>query len=196
MLTDRRRARAAAAGLAVATTAWVVAGLRTPGYDPVEKSLSQLQRAGTGTRPLMTVALAAFGLALLAAAPVLGRALRSLPARRVLQVAGVATLTGAAFPLSAQKGLPQDLPHMVAATVGYTCVSLLPLLGGRCLPGRAGLTSYAVGGLTTAAMLATVPLHAVSGGLQRAGLTLGTGWVVAVVLGATRSGRDLRPVDR
>lgn len=191
MLTDRRRALAAAGGLVVATTAWVLAGLRTPGYDPVEKSLSQLQRTGTNTRPLMTLALAAFGLGMLAAAPVLGRALRLRAARRVLEAAGVATLVGAAFPLAVDKGLPQDLPHMAAATVGYVCVSVLPLLGGwrlhRLGRRRAGTVSYATGIVTTAAMLGTVPLHDVSGGLQRAGLTLGTGWAVAVVLAATRT---------
>ena len=191
-LTDPLAAGAAAAGLVTATAAWVVAGARTPGFDPVVKSLSQLQRSGADTRPLMTAGLTALGVGLLAAAPVLGRALQrdgrpSRLGRALLALAGAATLTGAAFPLAADRGLPQDLPHMASATVGYVCVCLLPLLGGRRLRGRAATASYVVGAVTSAAMLGTLPLDAVSGALQRLGLTLGTGWAVVVVARYARS---------
>ncbi len=188
MLSDRTRGWAAAAGLSCASLAWVVAGLRTPDFDPVEKSLSQLQRVGAPTRALMTAGLVAYGLGALAAAPVLGRRLSSPVAAGLLRMSAVATLVGAAFPLAAEKGLPQDLPHMAAATVGYVCVSLLPLVGARRLAGRARPASYVVGAVTAAAMVGTVPLHAVSGGLQRLGLTLGTAWTVAVVLSGTGPG--------
>ncbi len=187
MTPDRGRALAGAAGLVAVTLAWGVGAARTPGYDPVRQSLSQLQRTGRPTGPLMTGGFTALGAGLLLTAPVLGRVLGSRAARHLLALAGTATLVAAAFPLAARRGLPQDLPHMAAASVGYVCVSVLPLVGGRRLRGRPAALAWATGAVTTAAMAGTVPLHAVSGGLQRLGLTLGTGW--AVGLAVARTGR-------
>ncbi len=187
-LTDPARAGALAAGLVVATAAWVVAGEVAPeGYSHVGRSLSQLQRTGTSTRPLMTTGLAVLGAGLLLAAPVVGRALRSTAASVLVRVAGAATLVGAAFPLAVDKGLPQDLPHNAAAAVGYAAVSLLPLLGARRLAGGAARASGAVGAVTLTCMVLTVPLHDVTGALQRAGLTLGLAWLTAVAVAQARS---------
>lgn len=179
-LSDQARVVAGAVGVALVTAAWAGAGLATEGFDPVVKSVSQLHRDGTATRGLLSAGLLAYAGGMLLVAPVVGRALDSPACRALATIVGVVTATAAVFPLAVDKGLPQDLPHMVSAAIGYVCVSVLPLLGAWRLRGRERVASYAVGAVTATAMALTVPLHDVSGGLQRVGLTLGSAWVVAV----------------
>ena len=173
------------AGPAAFVGAWLLGGLLTPGYDPVEQAISQLAREDARTAPLMTAGFVAFGVLVPVYAAALGRALRSPGTRAAATTSGLATLAVAALPLSRAGGSPVDLWHAVAAGTGYVAQAVSPLLGGRALPGRgARRASYAVGAAAGVALIASVLVPERTGLLQRTGLTLVDAWfaVVAVQL--------------
>ncbi len=181
---DRLRAAAGAAGVVVLTAAWVVAGLLTDGFDPVRQSISQLQREGTATGTVMTAALVAFAAGTLLVSPVLGRRV-SRPVQAALLLIGLATLGAAISPLGEVRGGAQDAVHLTFGATGYLSLSLLPLLAGWALRRRStvgSVGSYALGVVTAACLLGTVPADAVSGALQRAGFLAGHLWVLLACL--------------
>ena len=184
-MNDRARAAAAAGGVILLTGAWAVGGLVTDGFDPVRQSISQLQRDGTATGPVLTAAFVAFAAGGLLMAPVLDRRLGRAPAV-LLTVAALATLGAAASPLGEVRGGVQDTLHLTFGTTGYLSLSLLPLAGARCLGGRARAASYAMGLLASGCLLGTVPAQAYSGALQRVGFTAGHLWLLGVAVAVLR----------
>lgn len=184
-MSDRLRAAAAATGVVLLTGAWAVGGLLTDGFDPVRQSVSQLQRDGTVTGPVLTAAFVAFAGGALLLVPVLDRRLGRAPAV-LLGVAALATLGAAAAPLGEVRGGLQDTVHLGFGTTGYASLSLLPLVGARCLTGRARVASYALGIIASGCLLGTVPAQAFSGTLQRVGFGAGHAWVLGVCVGVLR----------
>jgi len=188
-MSDRLRALLAVLGVLAFTLAWVLAGLRTEGFDPVRQSISQLQRDGTMTGAVMTVAFVAFAAGGLAVAPVLGRRLGRAP-QVALTVASLATLGAAASPLGQVRGGAQDIVHLSFGTAGYTALSVLPLLAGWALRYRARRVAGAsllLGAVASACLLGTVPAEAVSGALQRVGFLAGHLWLVGFAVVVLRS---------
>ena len=186
---DRARALAGAVGVVGLTAAWAGAGLRTPGFDPVRQSISQLQRDGTTTGAVMTTAFVAFAAGGLLFAPVLRRRLARSPAV-VLAVACVATLGAAASPLGEVRGGPQDVLHLTFGSTGYVSLSVLPLLGAWHLRGRARVASCGLGAVASVCLLGTVPADAVSGALQRGGFLAGHLWLLGACVAVLRQPRD------
>lgn len=170
--------------------AWVVAGLRTDGYDPVEQAISQLAREGADTRGLMTSGFVAFGVLLPVWARVLRRELDSRAVGAAATLAGLATVGVALLPLSRDPGGTQDLLHAAAAGTGYVAMALTPLLAAPALRrlghDRAAAASAVVGVLSAAALAGTLGLPERSGGLQRLGLTVVDAWHVAAATGVLR----------
>ncbi|MCW2616421.1 MAG: hypothetical protein JWN08_3415, partial [Frankiales bacterium] len=121
----------------------------------------------------------------LVAAPALGRR-AGRPAAVALAVVGVATLGAALWPLGVVRGGRQDMLHLAFGATGYVSLSLLPLLGGLGRGGRERLASYALGAVTSACLLGTVPAEAVSGGLQRTGFAAAHLWLLAELWGVLR----------
>lgn len=128
----------------------------------------------------MSAGLVGCALGLLAVAPLVGRAVGSALTTGLLRVAGAVTLGAAAFPLAEVRGGATDPVHMACAAVGYVALAVLPLVAATTLrrSGRRGAApAYAVGVLASVCLVLTVPLHDVSGGLQRVGLTASLAWV-------------------
>jgi peptidoglycan/LPS O-acetylase OafA/YrhL len=193
---DRLRAAAGALGVVVLTAAWSTAGLLTDGFDPVRQSISQLQREGTATGTVMTAALIVFAAGTLLVSPVLGRRV-SRPVQRALVLVGLATLGAAVSPLGEVRGGAQDAVHLAFGATGYLSLSLLPLLAGWALRHRSRIGSagsYALGIVTSACLLGTVPADAVSGVLQRTGFVAGHLWLLLACLAVLSGG--LPPTGR
>ena len=184
-MSDRFRAAAGAGGVLALTAAWVGAGAATEAFDPVRQSISQLQRDGNATGAVMTAAFVAFAGGALLLAPVLRRRLGPAPAV-LLGVAALATLGAAASPLGEVRGGTQDAVHLAFGSTGYLSLSLLPLVGGRCLRGRARAASYALGAVASTCLLGTVPAESVSGALQRVGFLAGHLWLLGFALDVLR----------
>ena len=177
------------AGPVAFVSAWLVGGLRTDGYDPLEQAISQLAREGAPTRALMTAGLVAFGVLIPVWAQALGDDLRSRGVRAAVTTAGLATLGVAALPLTREPGGTQDLLHAVAASIGYVGMALTPLLAANPLRGAgrpaAAAVSVGVGAVSAVCLVGSVAVPDLSGGFQRAGLTVVDAWHVvagAVVL--------------
>lgn len=169
--------------------AWLVGGLRTDGYDPVEQAISQLAREGAATRTLMTSGLIAFGVLVPVWAQVVARELDAPGLRWTVTTAGLSTLAVAALPLTRDPGGTQDALHAVAAGTGYVAMAATPLVAAAALrrhgKPRVAAASVAVGLVSAAGLVGTVALPDVSGGMQRLGLTVVDAWhvvVAAVVL--------------
>ena len=176
-MPDRLRAALCVAGVVALTSAWVLAGVLTPGFDPVSQSISQLQRDGTATGAFVTAAFVAFAVGAAAFAPLLP----PLP-RTALRVAALATLGAAVSPLGEVRGGTQDAVHLAFGATGYVALSLLPLLASLSLRGRARALALAAGAVTSACLLGTVPADAVSGVLQRAGFLTAHVWLAGTAL--------------
>ncbi|HVM28027.1 MAG TPA: DUF998 domain-containing protein [Mycobacteriales bacterium] len=176
--------------------AWVVGGLVTDGYDPLQDAISRLAAEGAPTRPLMTAGLVAFGVLVPVWARVLGERLDSAPLRRVVTVAGLATLAVAALPLTREGGTTQDALHAVAAGTGYLAMAATPLVAAPLLRRRgrtrAAAVSVAVGVLSAACLVGTLVVGEDgalgSGGLQRLGLTVVDAWHVVAAVAVLRGG--------
>ena len=162
---------------------WLVNGLLTEGYDPLEDAISQLAREGAPTRPAMTACFVAFGVLLPVWAGPLARELDAAGLRAVVTVAGLATVAVAALPLAREPGGAQDLLHGVAAGTGYVAMALTPLVAAVALrrSGRraAAAASTAVGLVSAGALVGTLLVEG-SGGVQRLGLTVVDAWHIVV----------------
>ncbi len=166
--------------------AWVTAGALTQGFSPAEEAISQLAAMHTPTRWLMTAGFGCFGVAVLG----YSIALRDWLGGRAwlaATVTGFASLGAGAFPLDASSTI--DLVHMGFATVGSASLALTPVLAARSLSarghGRAAGASRLVGVLSGACLGATAFVSA-QGLLQRIGLTLAHGWLVASAVAIIR----------
>jgi hypothetical protein len=168
---------------------WAIAGRVTDHYSPIEDAISELAKTGASTQPAMTTAFVAFGVGVIAFA----FALREAGAGRAwisAIVTAISTLGVASFPLG---GPTRDVVHGVFASLGYLTLAGVPLLSARPLAraGRPGWArgSFAVAAVSGACLLASAagPAH---GFFQRAGLTTGDAWLVAVALHLV-AGRNL-----
>jgi hypothetical protein len=163
---------------------WAVLGRRLPGYDPTVDAISRLAADGAPDSGWMTAGFVAFGVGV----PLFALALRDAddgPAWCTAAATGLATLGVAAFPLDGWAG---DVPHDVAAGVGYVTLAATPLLARP----RRGLLASRLTGAAALACLALTPFVRRSGLAQRVGLTLGDAWLVAAAV-AVLADRYRRP---
>ena len=172
------------AGPIAFVAAWVGCGLATRGYSPVSDAISRLAARDAPTRVPMTAGFVTFGVAIPAFAATLRRTVPG-PAWLAAAATGVATLGVAATPLD---GSLEPL-HAPFAVAGYATLAAVPLLAARPLA-TAGRRSWAraslaLGLLSATSLIATAagPAH---GAFQRAGLTAGDAWLVAVAVSAWR----------
>jgi hypothetical protein len=160
-------------------TAWVGAGRATPGYSPVNDAISDLAAAHAPERIAMTIGFVAFGVGVIC----FGLALRGAGAApawiSVVATAGL-TLAVAATPLGAPT---RDVVHGTFAALGYVTLAAAPLLAAPnvAAAGHAAWARYSrvTGAIAGACLLASAlgPAH---GLFQRAGLTIGDAWLVAI----------------
>jgi len=103
---------------------WTVAAAQQQSFDPVSGTISALATQAVESPWIMTLGLAATGVAHVATAA----GLRSVPrrARAVHALGGAATLAVALLPVDAS---PQA--HGVAAGIGFVALALWPALSGR-----------------------------------------------------------------
>lgn len=160
---------------------WLVAGLATTGYSPVDDAISDLARIHARTQVAMTIGFIGFGAGVIA----FGFALRGAgagPAWMSAVATACFTLAVAATPLG---GPTRDVVHGTFASLGYLTLVGAPLLSARPLArlGRTGWSRFSLGIGTSAALcLAASALGPAHGLAQRAGLTTGDVWIVVVAL--------------
>ena len=165
--------------------AWAVLGRRAPDYSPVDDAISRLAASGAEDRIAMTAGMVAFGVGV----PMYGLALRAAlrgPAWAFATTSGLATLGVAAFPLGSPA---RDATHGVFAGLAYASLAATPLAAAAPLA-RAGESHWArwsvAVGVVSAVSLAATVLGPASGLLQRVGLTVTDGWIVATSIGIIR----------
>lgn len=175
--------------------AWVVGGLRMPGYSPVHDAISRLAAVGSPERALMTTGFVVYGLAVMLG----GLAVRSSIISRswpAVMVNGLATLAVAALPLDVSA--VGDQAHGVAATVGYVSLALVPALAAAPLA-RTGCRRVAfasvVASIAIAICLALTVVVDANGAFQRLGLGIGDAWLIVAGLSlmAARSPEPSQP---
>jgi hypothetical membrane protein len=105
----------------------IVAGLATPGYDPVRQTISELAAIGAPTRVLTTVIFVVTGLCHLVTVS-FARGIGIL-GRIVFLGGALASLAVAVFPLPAGGG--SSMAHNTAAIIGFVLLAAWPLLGMR-----------------------------------------------------------------
>lgn len=191
-----------AASVLAYVSAWAVAGVWHPNYDPVTQAISDLFAVGAPTGParLLMGALVLTGVALIPFALALHRALPGQGAAgpAAAAVAGAATALIAAFPCS--PGCPglgastTDTGHVVLAIIGYGALVAAPILFARRLWGhddrlaRASLALGAVAAVGLAARsLGLAP--AIAGLQQRLYNTVADAWYVLAAVVVLRRAR-------
>ena len=184
-ISRRAAALCGIAGPVAFVGGWLVNGVRTDGYDPVQQAISQLARDGAPTQVPMTVCFVAFGVLMPVWAPTVARVLETPALRWSVTVAGLATVAVAFLPLTREPGGTQDLLHAVTAGTGYAAMALTPLLaaGGLRRQGRttAATLSVVVGAVSVAGLVLSATADE-SGLFQRLGLGVVDLWhVVAAV---------------
>ena len=167
--------------------AWVVgAAVTSAPYSSIDDAISRLAAVGSDTRWLMTAGFVTFGLSL----PVYAWALRCTVAGRAwipAAATGLATLAVAAAPLDRSDTI--DRLHAIFAGVGYVTLAATPLLAASPLlaMGHRRLARFGIAaGITSAITLALTTTGLPTGLLQRVGLTVSDGWIVATALAITR----------
>lgn len=200
--TARRVMALTVVGVSAYVGSWLVSGWLIDGYDPMAQAISETFAIGapTATRVVMTTALVATGVLLIAFGPALDRlapGTGSLPMWTSI-VSGAATVLVAAAPCTA--GCPGftttrlDALHVVAASVGYVALIATPLATARRVwrhdPVLAR-TSLAMG--TAAALLfvvaTTIDLGA-QGLVQRGYNTIADAWYVVAGVWLLRATAD------
>ncbi len=177
------------AGPAVFTAAWSILPLWRPGYSPVNEPISRLAAVDSPTRAVMTAGFLAFGLGVGVYATGLRVALPG-PSGIAAATTAAATVGIAATPLGSALG---GSAHAVCAGVAYAALAAVPVLGGRSLARqgrrRTAAVSFAVGVASGLTLLASAVAPRWPGFLQRVGLTLGDGWIVATAVWMAVRGR-------
>jgi uncharacterized protein DUF998 len=170
----RRLALAAPLLAAVAASVVTVAGLSTPGYDPVTRTVSRLAVPGMESAIYVDAAIAAMGIACLALTASVGRG------RVPLVVAGLGFLGAALVHLD---------PASPASTAGHRAASALAVLGLVAAPFAArgyGRLSRTIGVLELATLAVAAPLLATAflawGIWERWLLALQLTWMVVIAL--------------
>lgn len=200
--TARRVMAMTIVGVSAYVGSWLVSGWLIDGYDPVAQAISETFAIGapTASRVLMTAALVATGVLLIAFGPALDRLAPGtgrLPMWTSI-VSGAATVLIAAAPCTA--GCPGfaasrlDAMHVVFASVGYVTLIATPLATARRVwahdPVLARI-SLAMG--ATAAVLfvvaTTVDLGA-QGLVQRGYNTIADAWYIVAGVWLLRATAD------
>ena len=145
----------------------LAAGLQPAGFDPTRDSISTLASTGMPHRSAMTTALVITGLAHIVTAWALGTAARPW-GRRLLALAGVATLAAAALPQPSR--VESSTAHVATAGILFTLLAAWPWFAAHHdaappLRPRAGRAASVVLGLA----VLTLPL-AMATGWSRFGL--------------------------
>lgn len=170
-MSRRRLAWGGIVGPAAFISCWLVGGLLTDGYSPVDDAISRLAADGADTRWLMSFGFVTFGVGV----PLFGLALReALPGSRAWIAAvatGLATLGVALTPLDVSDAV--DAMHGLFAGTGYVALALLPMLAAR----TTGSKWSTLVGVFIAVCLVGTFLDPVNGLAQRAGLTAGDLWI-------------------
>ncbi|HEX3795008.1 MAG TPA: DUF998 domain-containing protein [Acidimicrobiales bacterium] len=183
-------------GPAAFVSGWAVVGSNTPHFSSTREAISQLARIGAPHRWLMTVAFFAFGLGLLAFAPLLARQLHAPLLRVAVSVAALGALGVAAFPLGVQSGGIGDQTHVFWAVVGYVGTSGAPLVAGWTLRKSnptLGAVSVAVGLLSAGALIGS-GFSSIPGFWQRTGLGVVDLWFITIAVWMLRQRRPNAPV--
>lgn len=183
-MPGRRVARAAGlAAPAVFIGAWAVGSAVKDGYSPVSDAISRLAEQGASTQPLMTAGFLGFGLLAPLFARGLGQHVGSRTVQASITASAVGTLAVAALPLSAEGGTSIDTWHAVAAGLAYAANVLGPIAVAPHLRTRAARrASYGLSAAMTAALAGSVAFEDWTGLLQRAGLTMYDGWMIALAV--------------
>jgi hypothetical protein len=180
-------------GPAAFITAWVVAGARTPGYEPLSDAISRTAANGAPQRHVMTSGFLVYAVGSAVGSVALRRTLPG-PAWIASAVNGAATVGVALTPLEHSSAL--DAAHAVTATTGYVSLALTPLLAARPLAEaghrRAAVASVATGAIVGACLAATAFTED-SGLPQRLGLTTGDAWLIATGLAILTGWTATRP---
>lgn len=190
-------------GVGLYVAGWAFAGMVRPGYDARDRAISELfeQGAPWASRWPLVVGLVLSGIALLALAPALDRALPGSGqiGPILVALAGVGTLASLALPCS--PGCPGaassalDRGHTIAAAIGYLSLVAAPLVVGwriRRHEPKLAAWSYLLGGLalTGFAVRYLGGLTVAPGWQQRAFNTIADAWYVLVaiwILGRART---------
>ena len=189
------------AGVVFYVSAWAIAGMLTPGYDPWRQSISETFAIGAPASRLVEVALVASGVGLVLMAPALDR---GLPGRGVLgpafaAVSGVATILVAIHPCTA--GCPgfgssrTDTLHVVFAGAGYVTLMLAPIACAwrvRHHDPRFARWSLLLGGVAPPAFLVrhVGDLELLPGAQQRVFNTVADAWYLLAAVVLFRRSRD------
>jgi hypothetical protein len=177
------------AGPAAFITAWVVGGLVTDGYSPIDQAISRLAAESASHPQILTAGLLTFAGAMAVGAV----GLRGSTLHRLWPVAlanAAAAVAVAATPLEHADRL--DALHGVAAASAYVALAAMPLLGAAPLrrSGRRREAAWSTAlGLGVAASLVATQVTEASGLAQRVGLTLGDVWLVSAGIALFRAGR-------
>lgn len=189
-------------GVSWYVASWAVAGWLTPGYDPVRQAISELFAIDAPRLPagLVTTSLVGSGLALLAFAVALERALpgRGRAGPVAAAVSGAMTVAVVALPCTA--GCPgfgasvTDSGHTLVAGIGYVALVLAPLLVAvrvRDHDPRLARWSLLLGGVAAVGFLVrVVGLDDATAGLQQRFFnTVADAWYVVAALALIRRAR-------
>ncbi len=108
----------------------IIAGLLTPGYDPVRQTISELAAGDAPLRVFTTIIFVATGLSHLVTIA-FARGI-GIPGRVAYLIGALASLAVAAFPLPSVAGT--SATHNAAAIVGFVLLAAWPILGMRFRP--------------------------------------------------------------
>ncbi len=168
---NRYAASGAIWGPAWFIASWVIGGLRTNGYSPIQDAISRLAAVQADTSGLMNTGFVAYGVGVTAAAWPL-RTIIGKPAAVALAINALLTFGVLATPL--EKSETVDQLHTVFAGAAYAALAAAGLLAARHLAKNghpvASKTAAAVGSVTGLSLFAVV-FDVSSGLFQRIGLT-------------------------
>ncbi len=189
---DRLRGTGLIVGPAAFISAWVAAGLATPGYSPTRDHISDLAAIDAPTRSVMNLGFTAFAVAV-GAATMPARRIVGTPAAVVLGANVALTIGIMLAPLG--RSARGDRAHAIVAGLGYLALaaagpSAAPTLARRSR--RLAMASIGVG-MASMACLGLSLVRPESGFWQRAGITATDAWMIGMGLLAVTDHRVTEP---
>lgn len=178
---DRLRGTGLIVGPAAFISAWVAAGLATPGYSPARDHISDLAAIDAPARSVMNLGFAAFAVAV-GAATMPARRIVGTPATVVLGLNVALTIGIMLAPLG--RSADGNRAHAIVAGLGYLALAAAaptaaPTLFTRSR--RLAMASIGVG-VASVACLGLSFVRPESGFWQRAGITVTDAWMVGMGL--------------
>ena len=163
----------------------LIGGLITPGYDPVQRTISRLAEPGLPAAAAVGSAIFVVGLALLGLALAMGP--QAAAGRILLAIAGASLLFAAAVPLDPASEHATTI-HRAATTIAMLALMAVPLVFAPSLRRRKGWRGYgplslwlgaaAIGVLLIG--LALLPTTFAAGAWERCFLALPMAWTVVI----------------